>query len=118
MKHISFCNHLDNPATERQIAYLNDLIIEMRTEFSEPDASDLVASLVIPAELTNFEASALITIFNAGRRSLPGFVMSEEKRRASGGKIKSTGCAGAALRVTMPETYNIIVKLLKEKGNE
>jgi len=115
MKHFTWgVESLDKPASEKQMNYLASLITDVKREFDEPEARALVDSLVVPEELTSWEASSLITIFKRGRSGLPGFVLSEERRRSSGGKVKSTLCEGVALRYAMPKTYAIVLALLKK----
>lgn len=75
-----------------------DRASDVKREFDEPEARALV-DLVVPEEVDFLERFLSSMIFKRGRSGLPGFVLSEERRRAQGGKVKSTLCEGVSAAV-------------------
>ena len=108
---IKFKNEsLNEPATENQMSYLNDLLNQEKASRAsrQPSAKGqaLLAAMVLPERtISKWEASSLISIFDS--RNFEAYFKLEHDRRAAGEKITSTAI-GAALRSVFPSAYAVL----------
>lgn len=110
---IKFKNeNLNKPASEKQLAFLSELLAQAVKQATERQPTEkgqkFVNGLTLPEFITTWEASSLIEILKLnGYHSLLTYSKVEHDRRAAGEPLTSS-CNGAAIRSVFPAAYKAL----------